>query len=148
MAKAKRLFEIANKLALGTPGFFESKGPGAGNLSTNKFIAKLGELAASEFGQDFSEQKICGNNSLAVDFYFPDEGVIVEIALGLKRPATEYEKDILKAVMAKSLKHKVDGLVFIGKLGAIKKCNQPGRTAVKEWLLQTHGIQIEVFDLG
>lgn len=84
MNKAKRLYEIANDIALSTPGFFEIKGPGEGNHSTNKFIAELGDRAIAEFGEDFSEKNICGDNSLAVDFYFPEDGTIVEIALGLR----------------------------------------------------------------
>ena len=91
---------------------------------------------------------ICGDNSLAVDFYFPDDGIIVEIALGLKNPNTEYEKDILKAVMAKSLGYKVNKLIFFTKSGGRKKCEQPGRQAVKEWLKETHQIEVEVIDFG
>ena len=148
MNKVTRLIELANKLALNTPGFFEPKGPGKGNRSTNTFIKELGKQALEEFGNDFSEQKISGNNSLAVDFYFPDEGIIVEIALSLKHPATEYEKDILKAVMAKNLGNNVNKLLFISKPGGYKKCKQPGRVAVKEWVEQYQDIQLEVIDLG
>jgi len=85
---------------------------------------------------------------LAVDFYFPDEATIVEVALGIKNPNTEYEKDILKAVMAKSLGTRVNKLLFIAKPGGVKKCNQPGRIAVKEWLRRTHSIEVDVLDLG
>ena len=148
MSKVNVLYKIANDLAVNTDGFFEPKGPGIGNLSTNDYIKSLGMLANSEFGEDFSEKNICGENSLAVDFYFPDEATIVEVALSIKNPNTEYEKDILKAVMAKSLKNKVKKLVFISKPGGVKKCNQPGRIAVKKWLLSTHSIDIEVLDLG
>jgi len=148
MNRAKRLSELSNNLALQIKGFFEIKGPGKGNHSTNDFINELGRLANQEFGEDYSEQNICGDNSLAVDFYFPEEGVIVEVALGVKNPNTEYEKDILKAIMAKDLGHKVSKLLFITKPGGHKKCNQPGRTAVREWLQKTHGIAIEVIDLG
>lgn len=147
MNKFERLYEIAKELSLRTNGFLDTKGPGRGNHATNQFIAELGTLAKEEFGEDFSERNICGPNSLAVDFYFPDEGVIVEIALGLKNPNTEYEKDILKAVMAKSLGHTVEKLVFFAKLGGAKKCSQPSRTAVKDWLLSANHIEIEVIDL-
>ncbi len=50
--------------------------------------------------------------------------------------------------MAKSLGNKVDKLIFISKPGGVKKCNQPGRAAVKTWLKDTHKINIEVYDLG
>ena len=148
MNKSHQLYELANELALSTDGFFETKGPGKGNHSTNDYIKKLGERATSRFGADYSEKNICGDNSLAVDFYFPDEATIVEIALGLKNPNSEYEKDILKAVMAKSLGNNVKKLLFIAKPGGHKKCNQPGRQAVSLWLRDTHSIITEVLDLG
>ena len=100
-----------------------------------------------EFGEDFSERKICGDNAFAVDFYFPAEGTIVEVALGLPHPKTEYEKDILKAVMAQEMGNRVSQLVFISKPGARAKCSQPGRVAIKVWLERHHGIAIEVQEL-
>jgi hypothetical protein len=147
MSYYQELHEIAKDIASGTEGFLDSKGPGAGNYATNKFISELGRLSSERFGKDFSEKNICGSNSLAVDFYFPDDGVIVEVALGLKNPNTEYEKDILKAIMAKELGNRVDKLVFITKPGGIKKCNQPGRKAVKDWLHGSNQIEIEVLEL-
>ena len=147
MKKFEKLYKIAKEISESTPGFLDTKGPGAGNLSTNKFISELGIRAFSEFGEDFSEKNICGNNSLAVDFYFPEEETVVEVALGLKNPNTEFEKDILKVLMAKSLGIKIEQLVFISKPGGVKKCNQPGRVAVKEWLKINSGIRIKVMDL-
>jgi hypothetical protein len=147
MSKPEKLYEIAKDLASKTYGFLDTKGPGIGNHATNHFISMLGSMAHKEFGEDYSEQHICGPNSLAVDFYFPDEGVIVEVALGLKAPNTEYEKDILKAIMAKGLGLKVEKLIFIAKPGGEKKCNQPGRVAVKEWLFSSNRIEMEVLDL-
>ena len=84
---------------------------------------------------------------MAVDFYFPSEGTIVEIALGLRNPNTEFEKDILKAVIAKSLGHRVEKLLFISKPGGSRKCRQPGRRRVREWLDEEHAISTEVLDL-
>lgn len=147
MKKFERLYEIAKDQSEKTYGFLDIKGPGIGNHATNQFITALRGQAIDEFGVDYSERNICGPNSLAVDFYFPDEGVIVEVALGLKNPNTEYEKDILKAIMAKDLGNKLEKLVFFTKPGGAKKCNQPGRVAVKQWLLSAHQIELEVLDL-
>lgn len=147
MSKHEKLYNLAKELSIKTYGFLDKKGPGIGNHATNQFITNLSAIAFKEFGEDFSEKKICGRNSLAVDYYFPDEGVIVELAFGLKNPNTEYEKDILKAIMAKSLGNKIDKLLFISKPGGNKKCQQPGRTAVKEWLLENRAIEIQVWDL-
>lgn len=147
MAKYEELYEIARKLASETEAFLDIKGPGAGNRATNWFVTSLGRLASEKFGEDHSEKNICGPNSLAVDFYFPCDGVIVEVALGLKNPNTEYEKDILKAIMAKELGNKVEKLVFITKPGGLKKCNQPGRTAIRHWLASSNEIGIEIMEL-
>lgn len=143
----QELYRLAQNLASSTEGFLDVKGPGAGNYATNKFISALGKLASEKFREDFSEKNICGSNSLAVDFYFPKDGVIVEVALGLRNPNTEYEKDILKALMAKELGNDVRKLVFITKPGGLKKCNQPGRKAVKNWLLSSNQIEIDVLEL-
>lgn len=147
MNKIDKLFKLANELAIKTDGFFDIKGPGKGNLATNSYIKRLGELALDNFGINYSEKKICGPNSLAVDFYFPDEATIVEIALGVKKPNSEFEKDILKALMAKAEGNPVNRLVYIAKPGGVKKCNQPGRKAFRSWVLEHHKIKIEVFDL-
>jgi len=100
------------------------------------------------FGSDLSEVSLCGDNSLKVDYYFAEEGTIVEIALGLRNPNTEYEKDIMKAIIAKNLGNEVQKLVFISKPGGEKKCKQPGRLAMRNWLKNNIGITIEVRDLG
>ena len=147
MQNSKKLFELASEIARETDGFFTTKGPGAGNYSTNQFTAEIRDRAASLFGSDYSEQKICGSNSMAVDFYFPNEATIVEIALGLKNPNTEFEKDILKALMARSLGNKVKKLVFICKPGGQKKSKQPGRSAMIDWLENHNGLSVEVWDL-
>ena len=95
MTNALRIFQLADNLASNAEGFYQTKGAGKGNYATNSFIRELRALASKEFGGDFSEKNICGENSLAVDFFFPDSGTIVEVALSLKNAGTEYEKDIL-----------------------------------------------------
>ena len=99
------------------------------------------------FGGDYSEARLCGDNAMAVDFYFPDEGTVIEIALGLKNPNTEFEKDILKAVIAKSMGHHIDRLLFVSKPGGCRKCRQPGRQRVRDWLETEHSISTDVSDL-
>ncbi len=94
------LIAVASRIAAGTPGFQEVRGPGAGDQSTQAFMRQLRAEVLDSLGQDFTEKKICGDNAFAVDFYFPDEATIVEVALGLPNPNTEFEKDVLKALMA------------------------------------------------
>src|SRR6185437_11337178 len=87
-------------LAARSPDFAAGKDAGTGDHATNSFMRQLRGDAEAAFRVDFSEKKICGNNNFAVDFYFPSEGAVVEVALGLPNPASEFEKDILKALMA------------------------------------------------
>src|SRR5579872_4146178 len=142
-----RLFAIAREIALSTAEFHAVLGAGKGDHRTNTFMRALRERAAREFGEDHSERAICGTNRFKVDFYFPAEKTIVEIALGLPNPSTEFEKDILKAIMAKELGCGVCRLYFISRPGAERKCRQPGRAAIRKWLLEKHRIEIEVHDL-
>lgn len=142
-----KLIELAQALAADNPAFQAVLGPGAGDRATGEFMRKLREHASAQFRSDYSEKKICGENSFAVDFYFPEEKTIVEVALGLPNPATEFEKDVLKAIMAQETGQPVTRLVFISRPGAAKKCSQPGRSAVKAWAKAKHGLAIEVHDL-
>lgn len=142
-----KLIELAQALAAENPAFQVVLGPGAGDRATGEFMRKLREHASAQFINDYSEKKICGENSLAVDFYFPEEQTIVEVALGLPNPATEFEKDVLKAIMAQEMGQLVARLVFISRPGAAKKCSQPGRSAVKAWAKAKHDLAIEVHDL-
>jgi hypothetical protein len=96
MGTASQLLGLARNLAATDAEFHVALGAGAGDHRTNKFMRELRKLAAVEFGEDFSERKICGDTAQAVDFYFPSEATIVEVALGLPNPQTEFEKDVLK----------------------------------------------------
>ena len=143
-----RLFNLAKRLASKQEDFHAVRGPGAGDKATGIFMRELILRARKLFdGEDYSEKRICGSNSFAVDFYFPEERTIVEVALGLPNPASEFEKDVLKAIMAKESGHQVARLLFISRPGASRKCSQPGRTAIKEWALKNHDLRVEIRDL-
>src|SRR5258705_780908 len=143
-----RLLALAREIAAAKVEFQQVKGPGAGDHATGAFMRELRSRAQDAFGTDYSERKLCGETSFAVDFYFPEEETIVEVALGLPNPASEFEKDILKAVMAQDSGFGVRKLFFISRAGAAKKCSQPGRTAAKEWALAKHHLLVEVHELG
>jgi hypothetical protein len=83
--RVSTLFE----LALERSGFFDIKGPSVGDKDTAAFMGELRKRAAEAFGSDFAEQKICGPNGLCVDYYFPEDAAIVEIAMGLRNPNSE-----------------------------------------------------------
>jgi hypothetical protein len=145
--KALKLFALARELASTDADFQSVLGPGEGDLHTQLFMRQLRERAARTFGTDYAERKVCGDTSLAVDFYFPDEETIVEVALGLPNPGSEFEKDVLKAIMAQEYGNGVRRLFFISRPGTAKKCSQPGRTAVRQWALSEHRLQIEIHEL-
>jgi hypothetical protein len=145
---ASQLFSLAQALALERPGFFEIKGPSVGDRDTAAFMQELRRRAVATFGHDFAEQKICGPNGLCVDYYFPDEATIVEIAMGLRNPNSEFERDILKAIMAQDAGQAVQHLVFIAKPGATKKCGQPSSRAIIDWAGRAHGLIVEVHELA
>lgn len=141
------LIRLAREISLALPDFQAVLGPGAGDKATHAFMKELRQLAMEVFGEDHSEWKLCGETSLAADFYFQNEGTIVEVAMGLGNPASEFEKDILKALMAQECGFDVRRLVFICRAGGEKKCRQPGRTAMRLWAENKHGLRIEVHDL-
>ena len=145
--RATTLLALAREIASASSDFQAVRGPGVGDRATHEFMRRLRERAVAAFGSDFSERKVCGDTALAVDFYFPDEGTIVEVALGLPNPASEFEKDILKALMAQESGHDVRRLFFISRSGGEKKCAQPGRTAVRDWARGKHHLLIEVHEL-
>jgi hypothetical protein len=145
--KATTLLALARDIASASTDFQAVLGPGVGDRATQAFMRQLQERAINTFGADYSECKVCGETPFAVDFYFPDDGTIVEVAFGLPNPASEFEKDILKAIMAQESGHSVRRLFFISRPGAVKKCAQPGRAALREWAQGKHRLFIEVHEL-
>lgn len=143
-----QLLAAAREIVERIPDFQAVRGPGIGDHSTAAFMKTLRARAVQLFGRDFSECKLCGRTSFAVDFYFPGEATIVEVALGLPNPLSEFEKDVLKAIIAQENGSEVRRLFFISRAGAQKKCSQPGRATVMKWALENHGLHIEVHDLG
>jgi hypothetical protein len=130
-----------------TPGFFEIKGPGEGDRATNAFMKVLREQLKEAVPDAKPEQCLCGENKLAVDFYIEAEGTIVELAFGLRNPTSEFERDILKALMAKEAGRNVKQLVFVSKPGAVKRCGQPGAQAIVKWAKQKHDLAIAVYEV-
>jgi hypothetical protein len=147
MDKPARLLALARTIAA-DPTFQAVWSAGKGDRAPVEFMRQLRVAARGEFDIDHSERRICGENALLVGFYFPEEATIVEVALDLPNPASQFENDVLKALMAKEAGTEVRRLFFISRPGAIKKCDQPGRAAVKAWAASKHGLQIEVHELG
>jgi len=145
--KAEHLLCIAQQIAESTPQFFIALGQGEGNIRSNAFTAELRRQALRAFGRDYSEARLCGETSLAIDFYFPDEETAVEIAGMLGAPNSEYEKDIFKCILAKDRGARIAKLVFIAKPGSAKVHNQPGRRAIAQFVQRQFGIEISLEEL-
>jgi len=82
-----------------------------------------------------SNPTICGNTGLRVDYYFPGEHTIVEIAFSLRNPVSEFERDILKAVVAQESGCSVNRLIFLCKPGGEKRHQATASLAFIQWLL-------------
>ena len=68
--------------------------------------------------------------------------------LGLANPASEFEKDLLKALVARDFGFAVTRLFFISRAGAARKCAQPGRSALINWVKSKHQLRVEIHELG
>jgi hypothetical protein len=145
--KTSKLISLAQELADATPNFFDIKGPGVGDKSSNEFIQKLSSTAAQLFGHDHSQQKICGRNKFSVDFYFPDEKTVIEFAFSLDKPMNEYERDIFKCLLAMENSYPIGRLVFVSKPGGQQKMAAPGPSAIREWVLRRHDLKADFWDL-
>jgi hypothetical protein len=148
LPKESRLFLLSQAIATTTPGFFDVKGPGPGNLFSNDFMRLLRGAAKRLFGSDCSEKRVCGGAKFALDFYFPDEATAVEVALGLRNPSSEFERDIFKCLLAAEEGSEVEKLVFITKPGGHLRCMQvPGASAIRGYVNNKFEIEIEIREL-
>lgn len=148
MSYSERVYEITQKLANETPGFFDTKGPGTGNRATYSFMKKLRRRTEKEFQNDYSEKRICGDNGFAVDFYFSNEAAIIEIALTIRNSNSEFHKDIIKAILSKTEGARVDQLVFISKPGAQKRHQEPASQSIISLVKKEFGISIIIRELS
>lgn len=100
MSESDELVRLAQAAAEAIPGFFDTAGAGVGNRRTNEFMKGLRRSVENSLGSGYAEQRISGDNRLAVDFFVPNEATIIEVALSLRNSNTEFERDVLKALMA------------------------------------------------
>jgi hypothetical protein len=147
MKKSQQIIAIARDVAASTPDFHRVKGPGVGDKANHSFMAELRKRVKDTLGDDYSEKKISGDIKAAVDFYIPDEKTIIEIALTLKVPLSEFHKDIFKALLAKDSGVDVEHLVFVAKPGAQKRHQAPASQAVIRWLKKYYSISVTIEEM-
>ena len=148
MLYSEKLITLAQKIADGSPGFFDIKGPGKGDKATHAFMKDLQSQAKQLFGEDFSEKGICGNNKFAVDFFFPVEATIVEIALTLRNSNSEFTKDILKAMLSQHAGNTIKKLIFVAKPGATKRHEEPASKSIISLVESKFGISVIIRELN
>jgi len=144
--RVKALIALANHEAASIPDFFAIKGPGLGDRATAGFIASLRRKAESSLGPGIAEVEILRNSKVRVDYWFKPERTFVEIALSLRNPLSEFERDVLKAVVAQPKRGAVKRLVLVGKPGATKRVASPWYQTVIKWV-KTQGIEVHVEEL-
>lgn len=145
--KSENLLLLAQELAERTPGFFDKKGPGAGDHATGLFVRSLRQLAHEVFGADYSEKIVCKGAGFRFDFFFPDEGTAVEFAFGLHNPTSEFERDVFKCLLAIEDGCAIRKLLLIGKPGAIARLSAPAPKAILELVRKRFELTVDVCEL-
>jgi len=147
LTKSDHLLLLAQGVVDQTAGFFEKKGPGIGDHATGAYVRALRQLANEVFGADYSERVVCKGAGFRFDFFFPDEGTAVEFAFGLHNPSSEFERDILKCILAIEDGCKVRKLILVGKPGAIVRLSAPAPKAIVALVRKRFDLAVEVLEL-
>lgn len=147
MSVTDQIIALAQQLADLRPTFFHKKGPGAGDHDTKNYMRELRASVKTATGTDYAEKQICGNNSLAVDYYIEKEQTVIEVALGLGNPNCEFERDILKVLMAQEAGVPVGRLILLAKPGGVRRARQPSSQAMIAWAARNHNLEIIARDL-
>lgn len=147
-----RVLRLAQRIANEQEEFFSIKGPGRGDHSTAAFIGVLQERVVKTRNGDHGDEIIAEATLLKeasgarVDYWIPAEETIIEIALGLRNPLSEFERDILKAVIARVGGVPVSTLVLLGKPHALKRTAAPWYQQVIDWA-GSQGLRVCVLEL-
>ena len=145
--RPERLCVLAQRIAESIPDFFTTKGPGKGDHATAAFVQLLREAARGIFGADFSERTACGSAGFRFDFFFPEEAVVVEFAFGLHNPISEFERDVLKCLLAIDDGCSVKRLMLVGKPGAISRLSAPAPRAIISFVKRRFNLTVELYEL-
>jgi hypothetical protein len=147
MTKRQQIISLAREIAAATPDFHIIKGPGTGDKANHDFMSTLRSRAKEAFRRDYAEKQISGDTKAAVDFYIPEEKTIIEVALNLRFPLSEFHKDIFKTLLARDKGKNVDHLVFVSKPGARKRHQEPFSQAIIHWVKKHYSINVTIEEL-
>jgi hypothetical protein len=84
---------------------------------------------------------------MLLTFTSPEEGSVIEVALSLHNPASEYEKDIFKCLLAKEDGLVINSLLFISKPGAMTRHDAPGSKRIRELVWRCFGVWVDILEL-
>ncbi|HWZ90245.1 MAG TPA: hypothetical protein VNW92_15385 [Polyangiaceae bacterium] len=148
MTITDQLLLIAQRVANLQPGFFDVKSSARGDDATSAYMRDLRSAVEAQLGRGYSEHRICGDHRLAMDFFIERDRTVIEVAFGLRNSNSEFERDILKVLMAREAGVEVRRLVFIAKPGGEKRVSQASSRAIVEWAARNHQLEIAVRDLA
>ncbi len=146
MADLEILYGLTDRLARKDHRFYV-RGPGKADRASDRFVKKVARHAKARLGSRVrSEEPVTDKASLRFDFYLPRERTAVEIALGLGNPASEWEKDLFKALLARHHGKGIRKLVFFTLPKGIKVRSSPSSLEEIRYL-GARGIQVELRQL-
>lgn len=146
MTDLDALHRIADRLARKDHRFYV-KGPGKGDRATIRFMGRLGEEARARLGSHVrAEEPATDVAGLRFDFWLPRERTAVEVALGLGNAASEWEKDLFKALLAKQHRKRIRKLVFFTLPKGVKVRNSPSAREEIRYL-KSRGIDVKLLPL-
>jgi hypothetical protein len=151
MAIIDELLRVIHDTAAAIPTFDHRLGPGAekGNGATAQYVRQVNEIVRSRWPAEvIINQPAIPKAGLDFDFYVPSEQTAVEIALSIRNPVSEFEKDVFKALMAGEHGLPVKRLILVGKNGSVKIRNMPGSRAIMEWAQNKGGLTVEVHEIA
>jgi hypothetical protein len=145
-SKVDHLLRIAQTLVSDWLRFQSLLKEGTIGWGCTAFKRELRSRAFAGFCQDYAEKPICGEHGPTVDYYF--EGTVVEIALDLRNTNGQFERGILKVMMAQGEGHPVHRQVFLAKAGAKARARSAFRSALIAWAEREYGLEVEIRELG
>jgi hypothetical protein len=110
-------------------------------------MKKLRCESERHFCRDYSEKKVCGQTGYSFDFYIGEEETVVEISLGLNNPNSEFERDILKCLLAQEAGTRIKKLVFICKAPGRAQKDWRGPAAIIEFMMRRFQIEVSVMPI-
>ena len=143
--RVEKFIGIARTLVSDWPRFYPMLAPQAARFGIRAFKSELRSRAFAEFCVDYAGKPICGG---VFSFDYLIGSRVVEIAMNLRDQNSEFERGILKVLMAQSELLTVTHLLFLAKTGARARCDIPTRKAVVAWAEREYGVRVEVRELG